>query len=65
MIRVSESLYARITAENHEGETLNQTLERLLGEPSLRELAGTLSDADAATMREAIEASNEQFDYVD
>ena len=59
-IRVSDTLHARIKADNREGETLNETLERLLGEPSLRELAGTLSDEDAATMREAIDASHEQ-----
>jgi hypothetical protein len=72
-IHVSESLHARIKAQNREDETLGETLERLLDGPSLRELAGTLSDEDAAMMREAIDASHmqhageldEQFDEVD
>jgi len=59
-IRVSESLHEQITAHNREGETLNETLERLVGGPSLRELAGTLSDDDAETFRSAIEASHQQ-----
>ena len=41
---------------------MDETLERLVGGPSLRELAGTLSDEEAATFREAIEASHEQHD---
>jgi len=61
-IRVSDTLHARIKAQNREGETLNETLERLLGGPSLRELAGTLSDEEAETFREAIAASHEQHD---
>jgi predicted CopG family antitoxin len=56
-IRVSESLHARIKAHNREGETLSETLERLVGTPSLRELAGILSD-DADEFREAIEESH-------
>ena len=61
-IRVSDTLHARIKAQNREGETLNETLERLLGGPSLRELAGTLSDEEAEAFREAIAASHEQHD---
>lgn len=59
-IRVSESLHEQITAHNREDETLNETLERLVGGPSLRELAGTLSDDEAETFRSAIEASHTQ-----
>ena len=59
-IRVSESLHEQITAHNREDETLNETLERLVGGPSLRELAGTLSDDEAETFRSAIEASHRQ-----
>jgi predicted CopG family antitoxin len=57
-IRVSESLHARIKAHNREGETLSETLERLVGTPSLRELAGILSDDDADAFREAIDKSH-------
>ena len=61
-IRVSEDLLTRIKAHSREGETLNETLNRLIGGPSLRELAGILSDEDASTFREAIEDSHESHD---
>gem|GEM_PF-568654 len=58
--RVSESLHEQITAHNREDETPNETLERLVSGPSLRKLAGTLSDDEAETFRSAIEASHRQ-----
>ena len=61
-IRVSEALHARIKAHNREGETLSETLERLVGGPSLRELAGVLSDDEADAFREAIEESHRDHD---
>lgn len=61
-IRVSDSLHARIKAESREDETLSETLERLLGEPSLRELAGILSDEETEEFRAAIEASHSHHD---
>ena len=61
-IRVSESVHERIKSHNREGETLNETLERLVGGPSLRELAGTLTDEEADAFRSAIEDSHHQHD---
>ena len=61
-IRVSEELHAYIEAHNREGETLSETLERLVGGPSLHELAGVLSDDEADTFREAIEESHRDHD---
>ena len=58
-IRVSEDLLARIKAHSREGETLNETLDRLIRGPSLRELAGILSDEEAAAFKGAIEESHE------
>ena len=58
-IRVSEDLLTRIKAYNREGETLNETLDRLIRGPSLRELAGILSDEKAAAFKDAIEESHE------
>ncbi len=58
-IRVSEDLLTRIKAHSREGETLNETLDRLIRGPSLHELAGILSDEEAAAFKEAIEASHE------
>lgn len=57
-IRVSEELHARIKAHNREGETLSETLERLVGSPSLHELAGILSDDEANAFCEAIKDSH-------
>lgn len=61
-IRVSAELHARITAHNRDDETLNDTLERLVGGPSLRELAGTLSGEEADRVRDAIEESHDAHD---
>lgn len=61
-IRVSEDLHARIKAHSREGETLNETLDRLLRGPSLRELAGILSDEEADRFEEAIEESHRSHD---
>lgn len=61
-IRVSEDLHARIKAHSREGETLNETLDRLLRGPSLRELAGILSDEEAERFEEAIEESHRSHD---
>lgn len=61
-IRVSEELHARIKAHSREGETLSETLERLIRGPSLRELAGILSDEEAEAFREAIEESHRSHD---
>lgn len=61
-IRVSEDLHARIKAYRREGETLGETLDRLIRGPSLRELAGILSDGEAETFEEAIEESHRFHD---
>lgn len=61
-IRVSEELHTRIKAQNREGETLSETLERLVGSPSLRELAGVLSDDEADAFRQAVEESHRDHD---
>lgn len=60
--RVSEKLHARIKTHNREGETLSETLERLVGSPSLRELFGILSDDEADVFREAIGESHRDHD---
>ena len=57
-IRVSEDLLTRIKAHSREGETLNETLDRLISGPSLHELAGILSDEEAAVFKDAIEESH-------
>lgn len=61
-IRVSEELHARIKAHSREGETLSETLERLIRGPSLRELAGILSDEEAEAFRAAIAESHREHE---
>lgn len=61
-IRVSEDLHARIKAHNRDGETLNETLDRLLRGPSLHALAGILSEEAAEEFEEAIEESHRSHD---
>lgn len=61
-IRVSDDLHDEIDAHNRDGETFSETLERLVGGPSLRELAGVLDDREAEEFRAAIEASHEEHD---
>jgi predicted CopG family antitoxin len=59
-IRVSERLYARIQSENCEGETLSETLERLVGGRSLRDLRGIFDEERVNEMRNAVEAAERE-----
>jgi predicted CopG family antitoxin len=45
-IRVSEDLYARVQSETREGETLGETLERLVDDYSLLDFADDAADLD-------------------
>lgn len=45
-IRISEDLYARIQSENKEGETLGETLDRLVGGYSLTDFADDAEELD-------------------
>lgn len=45
-IRVSEDLYARVKSENREGETLAETLDRLVGGYSLTDFADDAAALD-------------------
>lgn len=61
-IRVSDELHEKIAAHNRDDETFSETLERLIGGPSLRELAGVLSDEEAEEFRAAIDESHDEHD---
>ncbi|WP_254546394.1 antitoxin VapB family protein [Halomarina pelagica] len=56
-IRVPNRVYERIKAHQQEHESVGETLDRLVGGRSLRELSGVLTDEEGETMREAITAS--------
>ena len=45
-MRVSEDLYARVKSENREGETLAETLDRLVGGYSLTDFADDAAELD-------------------
>lgn len=57
MVRVEESVLERIKAQKREGETLSETVERLIRGPSLLDLAGLLTEEEAEEAKEAIRAS--------
>lgn len=62
-IRVSEDLHARLKAEREEGETLGETLERLLGDYGLVDFADDMADvADEHPSVEELERAIEDSD---
>ena len=61
-VRVSDEVHSMIEAHKRDGETFSEAIERLIGGPSLRGLAGILSDDEADTFREAIEQSHADHD---
>jgi predicted CopG family antitoxin len=54
-IRLSEDAYERLAAHKDEDETFSEVVLRLAGERSLLELAGILSDDEAASLRDAVD----------
>lgn len=63
MIRVSEAFYKRIKAHQHDDETMEETLRRLVRGPSPEVLADIVAGGDEAAaeeMRRAIEAKRER-----
>jgi predicted CopG family antitoxin len=57
-IRVSEDLYARVKSENREGESLGETLERLVDDYSLTDFANDAADLDLdGSVEEAVDGA--------
>jgi hypothetical protein len=57
-MRVSEDLYARVKSANREGETLAETLDRLVGGYSLTDFADDAAELDLdASVEEATDGS--------
>lgn len=62
-IRVSEEFHARVQAENQEGETLGETLERLLNDYTLTDFADDMAEvADEHPSVDELERSIEESD---
>lgn len=45
-IRISEDLYARVESENREGETLGETLERMVDDYTLLDFSDDVAEID-------------------
>lgn len=58
-VRLDDELYDRIKDENEDTETYSETIERLIGDVSLLDLAGNLSDEEATEAKNAIQQSRE------
>ncbi len=59
-IRISEDAYQKLEDQRLDGESLSDTVERIVGDRSLLDLAGILSEAEAEELREAIHDRNER-----
>ncbi|GAA0206919.1 antitoxin VapB family protein [Halobaculum roseum] len=58
-VRLDEDVYNRIKAHKRDDETFSEAIERLIGGPSLRDLGGILDSETVETMRETIEAAED------
>ncbi len=58
-VRLDDELYERIRDENKDTETYSETIKRLIGDVSLLDLAGNLSDEEATEAKEAVRQSRE------
>lgn len=63
-VRISEEFHEFIASHKREGETMEETLRRLIGGPRPEDVAGILSPETADEIRERIEAKGE-FDVAD
>lgn len=55
-VRLTEEAYQQLKRRKQPEESFSDTVERIAGERSLLELAGIISDEEADSMREAIDA---------
>jgi predicted CopG family antitoxin len=58
-VRLREDVYERIRSRKRDDETFSEAIDRLTGDASLGDLAGTLTDEEAAAAEAAAEASAE------
>jgi predicted CopG family antitoxin len=58
-VRLDERVYEAVKAHKREDETFSEAIERLIGGPSLLELAGILSDEEAAEVRDVLDDVDE------
>lgn len=58
-IRLDDEAYERLATRKRGDESFSDVIKRLAGERSLLEIAGVLSDEEAADVRDAIAESRE------
>ncbi|MDY6818199.1 MAG: hypothetical protein SVG88_06005 [Halobacteriales archaeon] len=58
-VRISEEFHEFVKAHKREGETMEETLRRLIGGPHPEHVAGILSAETAAEMRSRLEQKRE------
>ena len=58
-VRLSEEFHEFIASHNRDGETMEETLRRLVGGPHPDNVAGILSSETAEEMRERLDAKRE------
>lgn len=56
-VRLDDELYKRITDEKKDSETYSEAIKRLIGDVSLLDLAGTMSEDEAAEAKDAVRQS--------
>lgn len=61
-IALSESAYRKLKARKREDESFSDVVDRMAGERSLLELAGTVSQEDSEEFRAAINEARESMD---
>ena len=59
-VRISEEFHEFIASHNRDGETMEETLRRLIGGPEPEEVAGILSSETANTMRERLDEKRDR-----
>lgn len=59
-VRLRKDLYERVEAHKREGETFSETIDRLVGGPSLLDLVGVFSGEQVEELRESVEKSDER-----
>ena len=58
-IRLDEDVYERLKSEKRDDETFSEAVDRLIGDWSLLDLAGTATGEETARHRELLEAAGE------
>jgi predicted CopG family antitoxin len=59
-VQLDDDVYERVKAHKREDETVSETIDRLIGAPSLHDLGGILDEDQVDEMRKTIEDADEE-----